>query len=130
MVLSVPERSARKDASTTGSSTDGWSTGPVVSAAAFGLRGARVLLGGGDVSVSGSAAATAFVLGARGVLDRARGGWSDDGGSSSPGGAATGSAAATASLGFRGARTLLGGAAAASAATIWPSICGGRSLFG
>ena len=124
MVLSVPERSARKDASTTGSGTDGWST---CSAAALGLRGARVLFGGGDVSGSGSAAAC--VLGARGVLDRARGGWSDDGGSSSPGGAATGSA--TASLGFRGARTLLGGAAAASAATIWPSICGGRGgLFG
>ena len=130
MVLSVPERSARKDASTTGSN-GGWSIGP---AAAFGFRGARALFGGGGVSGSGvvSAAAAAFVLGARGVLDRARGGWSDDDGSSSPGGTATGSGSATASLGFRGARTLLGGAAAASAATIWPSICGGEgwSLFG
>ena len=73
MVLSVPERSARKDASTTGSSTDGWS---ICSAATLGFLGARVLFGGGDdVSGSGSAAAAAFVLGERGVLDRARGGW-------------------------------------------------------
>ena len=119
MVLSVPVRDARHAPSTTGSAGGCWSWASGTAAAStLGLRGARVLFGGGVISGSGSGAAAAFALGARGVLDRGRGarGWSDDDGSgSSPGGAssATGASSAAA-FGFRGARTLFGDAAAAT----------------